>query len=138
MAESTITIDVEIPTAEIDEEAIAAWIEARLNDARNGIIRQLSRGAGGGRVYRRGRQYYHQASAPGEYPVSDSGRLAGSVHSVMNGTRSGSLYSELNYAGYLTTGTRYMAARKMLRDALEEALAAVAEDELAQQGVKFE
>jgi hypothetical protein len=47
-------------------------------DLRSEIVRRIQRGSRSGRVYKRGSRT-HQASAPGEYPKSDSGRLASHV-----------------------------------------------------------
>lgn len=120
MASVTVSIDVgDMPQPTIDDDAISSWIEARLNDARNLFVQRVSRGGGGGRVY--GRRE-HRASAPGEYPATDSGRLVNSVHYEMRGPREGALFSDVEYAAYLTEGTFKMAPRLMLADALEEVL----------------
>lgn len=139
MAGIAITIDMDMDRIEavIDEEVISAWIEDRLNDARSHFIQSASRGGGGGRVYRQHGKL-HRASAPGEYPATDSGRLVSSVDYEMAGPFEGHLQSDVEYALYLTTGTSKMAARKMLADALEDVLKArPATDELAQ-AVTFE
>jgi len=130
MSTVTTTITVKVSgkiTAKIDDAIIAEWIDDRLNDGRNVFVTSASRGGGGGRVYGK-----HRASAPGEYPATDSGRLANSVDSEMTGPRSGALFSAVEYAGFLTSGTSKMAPRKMLADALHEALSQrPASDELA-------
>jgi hypothetical protein len=114
----SMRIDVpNLPTPVIDDNEIAAWVEGRLNDARNTFIMNVSRGSGGGRTYGN-----HTASRPGGYPVTDTGRLVNSVDIQMHGPHSGALTSDVQYAAWLTDGTRYMAARKMLKDALEEAM----------------
>jgi hypothetical protein len=131
----SITIDVDtshLPTVEIDDDVIAQWIGSRLNDTRNTFIQHMS-GGGGGRSYGR-----HTASAPGAYPATDSGRLAGSVDWQMTDTRQGTLDSDVEYAGYLTTGTTHMAPRKMLADALQEVLAARPETDELKAAVKVE
>jgi hypothetical protein len=120
MVDVVVTIP-ELPNVEIDDEAISRWISSRLNAARNVFIRRVSRGGGSGRVYRRGKRH-HVASAPGEYPVTDSGRLVSSVDWELLEARSGRLLSDIDYAAYLTSGTSTMAPRKMLADALDEAL----------------
>ena len=104
-----------IPEADIDEGLISEWIENRLNDGRTVFLRAMSRGGG--------------PSSPGEYPVTDGGRLVGSVDYEMSGPLEGRLFSDVEYAAYLTMGTRKMAPRKMLEDALEEALAAAPHSE---------
>lgn len=105
----------ELPEAEIDDDIIAEWIEDRLNDGRNEFIKAMGRAGNG-------------PSKPGEYPKTDGGRLANSVDYQMNGTREGTLGSDVIYALYLTTGTSTkggkpkMAPRKMFVEALDDAL----------------
>jgi len=123
MASISITVDLDrLPTLEISDDVVTNWIEARLNDARNTFIQNVSRGGGGGRTYRRGRRGMHRASAPGEYPVTDSGRLVNSVNFVVHSAQEGVLYADVEYAKFLTEGTARMAARRMLADALTEVL----------------
>ena len=134
-SELTITISQNLSNpigAGIDDAVIGEWIEQRLNDARNTFIQHMS-GGGGGQSYRRGKQGHHQASAPGDYPATDSGRLANSVDYQVTGPREGKLFSDIEYAAYLTDGTSKIAPRKMLVDALDEVMAARPNtDELAQ------
>src|SRR5262245_27888536 len=105
------------PHPHVDDTEVQRWIEERLNDARNHFIRSVSRGGGGGIKYGK-----HRASAPGEYPATDSGRLVNSVDYQMDNPRQGRLHSDVKYAAYLTDGTRYMAPRKMLIEAVTEVL----------------
>jgi hypothetical protein len=106
-----------LPQPLIDEAQITAWVEGRLIDARNEFIMNVSRGSGGGRRYGN-----HVASLPGGYPVTDTGRLVNSVDMQMHGPREGALVSDVQYAAYLTDGTKFMAPRKMLKDALSDVL----------------
>ena len=124
--------DLAVPV--IDDATITAWIEDRLNDGRNTFVRSVSRGGGGGRVY--GRRKHH-ASAPGEYPVTDGGRLVNSVDTQMHGAREGALTSDVLYAAWLTDGTKRMAPRKMLKDALTEALTARPQEDQLAKAVKL-
>lgn len=99
----------ELPHAEIDDDVIGEWIEDRLNDGRNEFITNMGRKG-------------NTRSAPGEYPKTDGGRLANSANAQMTGTREGVLGSDIEYALYLTTGTKFMAPRKMFVDALSDTL----------------
>jgi len=128
----TVTISGEFHPR-IDDSVIAEWIDARLNDGRNTFITNASRGGGGGRTYGR-----HTASAPGEYPATDSGRLVGSVDTQMNSDREGELFSDVEYARYLAGGTSRMAPRKMVYEALTEALDARPDFEALAAAVKFD
>ena len=111
MADITVTIKIDVsnlPQVVIEEPLITSWIENRLNDARNYFVSNASGPS---------------PSAPGAWPGADTGRLIGSIDYQASG-REGELFSEVDYAGYLTTGTSKMAARKMLPDALDESLSA--------------
>lgn len=113
-----------MPRVEVDDRVISSWIGARLNEARNIFVRNVSRGGGSGRVYdSRRKSGSHRASAPHEFPATDTGRLVNSVDWRMITPHEGSLFSEIDYAEFLTRGTRRMAPRKMLVEAIEEALA---------------
>ena len=119
-----IRIDVKVdnlPRCEVDEPVITAWIEGRLNDARNHFISNASGPS---------------PSAPGAWPGVISGRLIGSIDYQAAG-REGELFSEVDYAGYLTTGTSRMEARKMLPDALDESLSARPEKAELAKAVRF-
>jgi len=117
-----------MPNVEIDEDLISAWIEDRLNDAKNHFIMQMGRSTGrGGATYRRGGRL-HVASAPGEYPVTDGGRLVGSPNVEVD-KREGSLFSDVGYAKWLTEGTKYMDPRKMFADAISDTLKDRPEDD---------
>lgn len=124
MAGISVTVDFDnMPEPYIDDDAISAWIDARLNDTRNRFIQSVSRTVGtrSGATYRRGRRRIHVASAPGQYPATDSGRLVSSIYFSVSG-REGTIYSSVEYARFLAEGTKDMAARLMLDDALREVL----------------
>jgi hypothetical protein len=145
---ATVTVS-QVPKASIDGNAVRRWISGRLNDTRNRFILQMARGPGGGKVHRKGKTV-HVASKAGEYPLTDSGRLWGSVggqdygqawfrgtvEAEEEGPFTGSIYSNLQYASFLEEGTAHMAARRMLGDALAEMLDSRPEaDELAKAAV---
>lgn len=62
----------------------------------------------------------HRASADGDAPASDTGRLANSIYFDKNGRLSASVGSVLAYARHLEYGTISMAARPYFRPAIEE------------------
>ena len=71
-----------------------------------------------GRIYRR-RGVEHQASAPGEAPASDTGRLVQSAHSEFDpADLSGEAIWSTEYAKPLEYGTAKMAPRPYARPAL--------------------
>lgn len=61
----------------------------------------------------------HQASAPGEAPATDTGRLVTSIKVKRTGTE-GTVGSQLDYAFYLEYGTLRMEPRPWLRPALRD------------------
>jgi HK97 gp10 family phage protein len=104
-------------SAEAVGEAIRASAQMVANDAR----RSVARGPKTGHVYQR-RGVAHQASAPGEPPATDTGRLVTSI--VADVEREGSgvvgvVEARTEYAVHLEYGTRHMAARPFMNPAFE-------------------
>lgn len=85
--------------------------------------RSIVSGQKTGRIYKR-RTVTHQASAPGEAPASDTGRLVNSVTAYLNGTALESFVVAgrgiVKYAAMLEFGTSKMAARPFMFPALEK------------------
>lgn len=65
----------------------------------------------------------HTASAPGQYPATDTGRLLGSVRMELPGTGRmvGRVGTAVEYGPYLEFGTSRMAARPWLLPSFERA-----------------
>lgn len=104
------------------DKVIGEAIEAIAVNVQGIAVRKIQRGPATGMVYPpiqgiRGKP--HQASAPGEPPMSDSGRLASSVRHVPSGLES-EVGTDLEYGGFLEFGTRDIAARPWLMPSLEE------------------
>jgi hypothetical protein len=75
-----------------------------------------------GRLGQWGHRPAHTASAPGQAPASDVGRLLASIGHSMIQLPSGigaDIFAAVHYSLYLELGTRYMAARPFLRPALD-------------------
>ncbi len=66
-----------------------------------------------GRFYTRNRKL-HQASAPGEAPANDTGRLAASIYATVNAWQFNISLSAGRAAKFLETGTSKMAPRPFL------------------------
>lgn len=64
----------------------------------------------------------HQASSPGEYPMSDSGALSDSIHRDLQ-PQSASVFSNLEYARYLELKPPERGGRPWLSRAFNEELA---------------
>lgn len=89
----------------------SAWLE--------GTVKRSFK-PGTGRAYRRGRKW-HIASAPGQPPAVDTGRLRASItHEVRKEGDQivGLVGTNVEYAPHLEFGTNKMAARPFLRPAL--------------------
>lgn len=84
--------------------------------------RSILSGEKSGRVYKR-RSVTHKASAPGEAPASDTGRLVNSINSYLDKNQKSSFVTAgrgtVRYAALLEFGTRLMAARPFMFPALE-------------------
>jgi HK97 gp10 family phage protein len=87
------------------------------------IVKSIQRGPASGRTYRKyNPNRTHTASAPGQPPMSDTGRLANSIEfdkSVFGGNLTATVGSRLAYALYLEYGTSRMSARPFFRPAVE-------------------
>jgi HK97 gp10 family phage protein len=95
--------------------AIYVQAQAKLN---------ISGGARTGRLYKR-RSIVHRASAPGEYPKTDTGRLVSSI-SVEKGEGFALVGSNLEYAPLLEYGTPKMDARPWLKRTYNDSIGKIA------------
>lgn len=85
---------------------------------RNEAIRLIQSGPKTGRIYRR-RGVEHQASAPGEPPASDTGRLVNSITTNYEPDKlTGRIQFGTEYAPFLEFGTQKMEPRPFARPAL--------------------
>ena len=117
---------------EVSKAVIGTAIELR-----GDVVKSIQRGPKTGRVYDsifrtingkavpvaprsgNGLSATHQASAPGEAPASDTGRLASSITFDQAGPLTATVGSNLAYSVYLEFGTRKIAARPYFRPAVE-------------------
>lgn len=101
--------------AEVGKEVMATALEMRTD-----IVRSVQRGPASGRVYQKyNPRRSHRASAPGQAPMSDTGRLANSITFDKQGPLTATVGSHLAYAVHLEYGTIKMAARPFFRPAVE-------------------
>jgi len=112
--------------AELAGDADAVMTEIVTNlavDTQQEAVQGIQRGPATGAVRPDG----SRASAPGEYPMSDTGRLANNV--VANLPTSGNISAEvgtnIQYGRYLEFGTSRMAARPWLLPSFNKAKAGV-------------
>lgn len=123
--------------AEYNRALIRAWLE-QVGNKTHLYFRGRMEASRGGRRYTqelrtiRGRvvpvgprlRGPHTASAPGDYPAKDTGRLIGSIRRRVTADEM-EIGTGMFYAKFLKYGTRRMAKRKMSSDALRETLPGV-------------
>lgn len=100
-----------------DETVIRRFLRGAANETeaafKQGMLAKKS-----GRIYNRnGRR--HQASARGEYPANESGRLFRSFDTVVTSDRM-EAGTKMFYSKWLRNGSRMMHRRKMSDNALQE------------------
>ena len=116
-------VEIKIPKLDVAtlEADMRRNIEAALKGGAmlvaNDAKRALQAGPKSGVVYRR-RGIEHQASAPGEPPATDTGRLVGSIVADGEGLNA-YVEARTKYARWLEYGTKHMAARPFFHPALE-------------------
>ena len=104
---------------EIKAAASKAVLGTALELQRN-VVKSVQHGPASGRVYRKyNPSRVHRASAPGQAPMSDTGRLASSITFDQDGPLTATVGSVVAYAVYLEYGTSRMAARPFFRPAVE-------------------
>lgn len=85
--------------------------------------RSILNGQKSGRIYQR-RSVTHQASAPGESPASDTGRLVNSINGTVETAKAEAVVKAgsgaVKYARMLEFGTSKMAARPFFFPAVEK------------------
>ena len=87
---------------------------------RNTAVEGIARGVKSGREYRRG-NISHIASAPGQFPATDTGRLVSSISTQVSSVGNkveGKIIAEAPYAAHLEFGTKDMEARPFMQPSL--------------------
>jgi hypothetical protein len=103
------------------EREIANVVRITAFDVEADAIKSIQRGPASGRTYEKFKpRRTHRASAPGEAPQSDTGRLAGSIESQRITALSYSVGTILDYGRFLEFGTMRIAERPWLRPAIEK------------------
>jgi HK97 gp10 family phage protein len=111
------------------EEAMIDVITDLVTDTQQYSVDGINTGPATGAVYTRG-GITHQASAPGEYPMSDTGRLASNIITLLPSGSSieGQVGTNIEYGTFLEFGTSRMAARPWLMPSFEKAKVDVAKE----------
>ena len=106
--------------AEFDREA-TSLVNRTAQNIRNTAVRSILKQSPGGVTYEKyNPRRTHVASAPGQPPNTDTGRLAGRIRTVESGTPTAYVDALADYAAHLEFGTRNMAARPFMTPAVEE------------------
>lgn len=83
-------------------------------------VKRIQRGPASGEVYEKyNPRRTHQASAPGQSPMSDTGRLASSVETYVSGLE-GWVFTRVEYGAYQEFGTSRIKPRPWLLPSIEE------------------
>lgn len=102
------------------DKEVGQAVNATAQGVRTQAIKSIQRGPATGEVYEKySPNRTHRASAPGEAPATDTGRLAGSVSVRKSGTMTAYVFTSVEYGPHLEFGTQNMAARPWLFPALE-------------------
>ena len=105
--------------AEFDREA-TALVNRTAQNIRNTAVKSIQKQSPGGVTYEKyNPRRSHVASAKGQPPNTDTGRLAGSIRAVESGTPTAYVDALADYARDLEFGTRTMAARPFMTPAVE-------------------
>ncbi|HPE48701.1 MAG TPA: hypothetical protein PLR76_09895 [Hyphomonas sp.] len=115
MPRARTVVRIDLPTADrITDAALERGIRAATLDAQAITVDLLSQ-PGSGRLYRKGKGTVHRASAPGEPPAPNTGRLrqAAATGAEVIGT-TGIVSVNTEYAAALEYGTERMAPRPFL------------------------
>ena len=103
------------------ESEATALVNRTAQNIRNTAVRSIQKQSPGGVTYEKySPRRTHVASAPGQPPNTDTGRLAGSIRAVMSGTPTAYVDALADYAVHLEFGTRNMEARPFMTPAVEQ------------------
>lgn len=109
-------------------QAVMVGVMRGTESVKQGMVERIQNPPKTGRVYRRN-GVEHQASAPGESPASDTGRLAGSIRTNYDHANlTGYVNVATEYAEGLEFGTARVAARPYARPTLAEKAPEIRED----------
>ena len=115
----TVNYDTNAIIRNVNQAAVKGVLIGREKVLANAVKKILSPPKSG-RVYKR-RTISHQASAPGEAPANDTGRLAQSGRTEeLDGGLTGIIKFSTLYAAALEYGTNKMEPRPYARPALQE------------------
>lgn len=111
---------------ELSDDLIMDTINDVAMDTQQEAVRGIQRGPASGRTRSDG----SRASAPGEFPMSDTGRLASNVDMILAtpAKMQAKVGTNIIYGAYLEFGTSRMAARPWLERSFRKAAEGVAKE----------
>jgi len=99
---------------------LAAIVQGTAQNIRTHAIKSIQRGTKSGIVYQKSSpERTHRASAAGEAPATDTGRLANSIVANIDG-KTAEVIADTEYAAWLEFGTQNMEARPFMVPAMEK------------------
>jgi HK97 gp10 family phage protein len=102
------------------DKELAMAVRGTAQNIRSHAIKSIQRGPKSGTVYEKGTpKRTHRASAPGEAPATDTGRLVGSINASVEG-KTAEVVADTEYATWLEFGTQDMGARPFMAPAVEK------------------
>lgn len=101
------------------DREIADAVNGTAQNIRTSAVKSILRGPKTGATYKKANpKRTHKASAPGQAPATDTGRLAGSIRADVSG-RKAEVYTDAKYAAPLEFGTRDIEPRPFMVPAME-------------------
>ena len=102
------------------DRQLMAIVQGTAQNVRTHAIKSIQRGTKSGVEYTKYKpSRKHRASARGEAPATDTGRLAGSIQASIEG-KTAEVFTNIEYAAWLEFGTLNMEPRPFLFPALEK------------------
>ena len=103
------------------EQEAGRLVNRTAQNIRNAAVRSIQKPSGIGTYYKKyNPDRMHIASAPGQPPNTDTGRLVNSLNVTRSGALTAEVLANVEYAAYLELGTRHMAARPFMTPAVEQ------------------
>ena len=101
-------------------KAVESEVQKSVFRVQTAAVKRIQRGPATGETYEKyNPRRTHTASAPGQPPQSDTGRLASSIENRVDGD-TGYVFTRVDYGKHLEFGTSKMAARPWLLPSVEE------------------
>lgn len=95
-------------------------VRGTAQNIRSHAVKSVQRGPKTGATYKKSSpKRTHRASAPGQAPATDTGRLVGSIKAEISG-KTAEVVADAQYAAWLEFGTQDMEARPFMVPAMEK------------------